>query len=711
MKKKIRVLISILLSIGWISFIPAHAETLSEYNSRVEIAQQIVTNAQTAMNTAQYNYDNNLIEQVSATGSGLAATVYNNYGYNNAPPIPPDRPIILNTTVSQINFQWGSGGILGTQYSEDVIVKFEGYISSPITQNINFYAPADDGVKLIIDGSEIINDWYDKGGGGTTSADISFTAGIAKPITFWYYENGGGAWVQLYWNINGSMEIVPESWFGSSTSIIMIKDPALLIILQQKQEELVAAQQNLAAIGPYIYPPINSPTNLSVNISGNNVILNWNAPSEGTMPERYAVSWSTSVSNGWGIATGNVGDSNALNTSISIPVSVVNTDGLDKAYVFNIRSDNDTLHMYSGLSNLVSIVVPDQARIAAEQAAAAESARIAAIAEQQRLAAIESARIAAEQAAAAESARIAAIAEQQRLAALAVEQARLQKEAAAKLAAEREADRLAAEAAAKAKAERLAAEAAAKKAEEDRLAAIEAARVQAEKDRLAAEAAAKAEAKKIADQKALSGGEITAEDAKKVLDNINADGKVTQAEVKGIVDAIKQSDAPLTSEQKDLIATVVIAAAVSSGENVTAAQIQDAGIQYKDLPKETPVEVRTSESGEVLIITAEVATQTELVQDPAALAAELFTDPGAAIAALGSIGADMTPGEREEATKMVVATVIATGAALNAVGAATTVASSTGGSTGGSRSGGSNSGGSGGGGASGNSKGVRRREP
>jgi uncharacterized membrane protein YgcG len=97
-----------------------------------------------------------------------------------------------------------------------------------------------------------------------------------------------------------------------------------------------------------------------------------------------------------------------------------------------------------------------------------------------------------------------------------------------------------------------------------------------------------------------------------------------------------------------------------------------------------------------------------LISDPAAFAAELFNDPGAALAALGSIGADMTPGEREEATKMVVATVVATGAALNAVGAV--AGASTGGSTGGSHSGGGNSGGSGGGGASGDSKGMRRRK-
>jgi uncharacterized membrane protein YgcG len=147
-------------------------------------------------------------------------------------------------------------------------------------------------------------------------------------------------------------------------------------------------------------------------------------------------------------------------------------------------------------------------------------------------------------------------------------------------------------------------------------------------------------------------------------------------------------------------------AAVAPGEAVSAADIKEAGLEYKDLPPETPVEVRTDENGNEVVITAEVAAQVELLQDPGALLESVFTDPGEALAALGSVGADMSDEEREEATEMVVATVIAAGAAMNAVAAA---GSATGGSTGGSTGGGS-SGGGGGGGASGESKGTRRRK-
>ena len=183
-----------------------------------------------------------------------------------------------------------------------------------------------------------------------------------------------------------------------------------------------------------------------------------------------------------------------------------------------------------------------------------------------------------------------------------------------------------------------------------------------------------------------------------------------------VAEAVKDAmaDGKLSDEEKAVVAEALIAA-LAPGEAVSAQDMRDAGLDYKDLPPETPVDVRTDEKGNAVVITAEVAAQVELVQDPAAFLATAFTDPGAALAALGSIGADMSPAEREEATKMVVATVVAAGAAMNAAmgaaanaasSAASAAASSTGGSTGGS-----NGGNSGGGGSSEETKGVRRRKP
>jgi hypothetical protein len=198
-------------------------------------------------------------------------------------------------------------------------------------------------------------------------------------------------------------------------------------------------------------------------------------------------------------------------------------------------------------------------------------------------------------------------------------------------------------------------------------------------------------------------GNISDKEADAVVDALGKDGKITNAEVASLVAALAPKGQELTEDQKDLVADVIVEQ--FKGEDaVPASALEAAGIEFKDLPKEQPVEVRQDENGNEVIITADVAAALVLLESPSELVGAIFSDPGEALQALGSIGADMSTEEREEAQDMVVAAVIAGQAAINAVAAA--AASTT---TGGSSSSGGGS--SGGGGASGDSKGVRRRKP
>jgi hypothetical protein len=192
-------------------------------------------------------------------------------------------------------------------------------------------------------------------------------------------------------------------------------------------------------------------------------------------------------------------------------------------------------------------------------------------------------------------------------------------------------------------------------------------------------------------------GNITDKEAEAVVDALNKDGEITNAEVASLVAALAPVGQELTQDQKELVADVIVEQ--FKGEDaVPASALEAAGIEYKDLPPEQPVEVRQDENGNEVIITADVAAALVLLESPSELIGAIFSDPGQAITAVLNIGADMSTEEREESTKAVVATVIAAGAAINAVGAAAGAAGhSTGGSTGG-------------GGASGQS-GYRRRKP
>jgi hypothetical protein len=661
-----------------------------------------------------------LIIDKAHAAEGLTAQVYNVLGQNGSPYIPQGASPVVTTNVPNIDFQWGSGSVLGGP-SEDVIVRFTGSIRSDSTQNISFLATADDGTKLYIDNVLVADDWRDKGGGGTTTAPIAFTAGVPKTIELMYYENGGGANVFLNWNQSGSMQIIPAEAFTSQAAPVV------------------------KTIGP--------PRNLTISSSDTSTVLSWEAPDTGnTQPERYAISFNCSGCNGWGIATGNVGGPNSLNTTITIDHSLLN--GLMPAgtvWSFHIRSDNDTFALYSSNSNVVTgstyvaptpetttVTTPSEtttvttptetttvttpspsetstvtvptgptaeeiaAQVAAQLSAQqAEAARIQAetaaiIAAQAAAAQAEANRIAALEAAQEEErikAAIEAREEADRIAAE-IEEARIQ----AEIEAQAEADRIAAEikeaeekaeAEAKAEAERIEAE---RIAEEERVLA----EAEAEAERIAAEEEAIAEAEAKAEAEALAEEERIAEEAEeKELEEALAEEAAEQEELKEILEDAKDGK-ELTEEQKEVVVAALLED-LKPGESISAAQVQASGVSYADLPPSTPIELRTSESGEVLVITAEVAANVELVQDPGALLEAVFTDPGAALAAFGSIGADMTEGEREEATDMVVATVVATGAAINAAAVA----------AGGATGSGTGSGGSSGGGSGSNSPGSR----
>ncbi len=215
------------------------------------MSQQEVIEKQFAVDSAQIAYDNNLITEIVYTDSGLTATVYNNLGYNASPPLPGDNRIVSVQEVANIDFQWGGGSVLNGPY-EDVVVKFNGTLTAETTGEYQFYGPADDGFILRINGITIINDWYDKGGGGSFSQPVFLTAGQANTIEAWYYENGGGAWVQLYWTNQGYWQIVPPTAFDTVTTI-QTKDPNLLLVLDSAiadlnlaEEEMLINQLNLA---------------------------------------------------------------------------------------------------------------------------------------------------------------------------------------------------------------------------------------------------------------------------------------------------------------------------------------------------------------------------------------------------------------------------------------------------------------------------------
>ena len=319
--------------------------TLDQYNAQVQAATDAVTAAQTAVDVAQTTYDNSSVAVLTPVGSGLTVKVYN----NSMTRTPNEAYLCRTTTVSQILANWGSGSVLGCN-SDRVTVHYYGNITVPDTGIYRFMNIADDGFYLTINNQVVINEWRDKGCGGGWGAEIQLTAGTTYSLDGWFYENGGGACSTLYvTQPSGNYQVVPSSWFGQTAVTSYQKDPAMLDALNQRKAELQMAQDALAAVPSMT---ISAPTDLVASVSGATVTLNWNAPTTGLLPERYAVMWTVPGANGWGVAS--------TTTSITLPDYLFSsTGGWDKDYTFTIRSDQDTAHMYSAYSNAVTVHLSD----------------------------------------------------------------------------------------------------------------------------------------------------------------------------------------------------------------------------------------------------------------------------------------------------------------------------------------------------------------
>jgi beta-glucosidase len=138
--------------------------------------------------------DTSYLTPSSGTGTGLTASYYNNTGMTGTP--------VLTRNESAVDDVWGGNspatGVNTTNWS----AKFTGTIKAPATGSYTFSLTSDDGSRLIINGTTVINGWFNQGS-TTRTGTISLTAGQSATIEVDYYQAGGASNLSLGWQIPG----------------------------------------------------------------------------------------------------------------------------------------------------------------------------------------------------------------------------------------------------------------------------------------------------------------------------------------------------------------------------------------------------------------------------------------------------------------------------------------------------------------------------
>jgi hypothetical protein len=130
---------------------------------------------------------------------------------------PPSKDLTQHTICgSEIenNINRSFDGEPFTDCPDDLfMVHYQGFITLPAHNTIQFWLAADDGGTMKI-GDYEWGDWSDKGCSAIETEPLTLASEQPLMLDGWFYENGGGTCFMLAWKIDdGDWEIVPDSAF------------------------------------------------------------------------------------------------------------------------------------------------------------------------------------------------------------------------------------------------------------------------------------------------------------------------------------------------------------------------------------------------------------------------------------------------------------------------------------------------------------------
>jgi beta-glucosidase len=183
---------------------------------------------------------------IPATGKagehGLTGEYFNNMNFEGTP--------AFTRTDAQLNFTWNEspGAGLG---AENYSIRWTGKLKPPVSGKYSLQTQSDDGVRLYINGAEVINNWTDHAMTTNTYA-VELDSSKLYDIKIEFYQHAGGAGLKLGWSKPGTDLLaqavdaaahadVAVVFAGTSPTIESEGSDRASLGLPEGQEELIAA--------------------------------------------------------------------------------------------------------------------------------------------------------------------------------------------------------------------------------------------------------------------------------------------------------------------------------------------------------------------------------------------------------------------------------------------------------------------------------------
>jgi len=150
---------------------------------------------------------------------GSRGLVGNYYHFTSPTGPPPTRAEtfagspVLTRIDPRVDFFWDADSPDLSVNTDFFSVRWSGAIQPDEDGPYTFLTFTDDGIRLWVDGELIIENWTNHGSTWDTSAEIELIAGETYPIEMEFYEWGGGARAELWWQSPSIpiRQFIPES--------------------------------------------------------------------------------------------------------------------------------------------------------------------------------------------------------------------------------------------------------------------------------------------------------------------------------------------------------------------------------------------------------------------------------------------------------------------------------------------------------------------
>ncbi len=145
----------------------------------------------------------------SEINTGLNVTYYDNSNFTG---------LSVSRIDPEVNLYW-------REFSPDAAIgpdtfssRWTGYLLPQYSENYTFYTEFDDGDRVWVNGTQVINNWVDDAAEFTSPTPLALDAGKLVPIVVEHYENGGYASAWLRWSSPSvAKAIIPENRLRPTT--------------------------------------------------------------------------------------------------------------------------------------------------------------------------------------------------------------------------------------------------------------------------------------------------------------------------------------------------------------------------------------------------------------------------------------------------------------------------------------------------------------